>query len=336
MVVGHYASFAGAGELVRAIRGLPGWTCDFIVSRKDEGTEFWRKYEALLWSELSRLDRWRLRRAIRRADVALVAGTCALDLWSRVALGGKDKRQDFSQKRLDKAVPKLASHCKRHRTAVIVTDSPFLEQPAWWQDVYARLEGLRVLAMPDKMPLFERGDVVPYWPPVEIPANVPERLRDTLRVGHSPSKASRRGVKGSDLIEDTCRKLGVHLEVVSGLSHDEAIERKRHFDLFIDQVPEFMFGETGWHGGVGKSGLEAMAFGCAVMASGSIAETEPVLPMPPILWTRFDRFEKDFAEALSDPERVRAAGRASRRWIEEVASPDAVVRHVLESLDIDL
>jgi hypothetical protein len=334
LLIGHYASFGGAGELAEEFRRRSDWTCTLVVDRRDEGQEFWREYGAVYWPDLGRMGRWRLRRELRCADLTVVAGTCSLDLWSRIALGEDDPRTGFDKQALTEAVPALGDFCTSHRTTVLVTDSHLLRDPGFWRDVYRRLAGLQVLAMPDLMPVIGLPDVGPYWPPVACLEPGARRPHSALRVGHSPSKAERRAQKGSDLIETTCQELGIDLEIVSGLSHRAALERKQTFDLFIDQVSDFLFEGTSWHGGMGKSGLEAMAMGCAVLTSGTIANTEPDLPMPPVVWTDRERFEKDLRALHGDPERLRKLGHASREWVRQAASPGTVVDYLLTAAGV--
>ncbi len=317
--------------MAAAFRQRPGWDPCLIVDRKDEGQEFWHEYGATYWPDIGFWERRRLRKRLLAADLTIVAGTCSLDLWSRIVLGDGDRRTTFDRLAFGRAIPKLERFCTEHRTAVAVTDSHLLREPEFWNDAYSRLAGLHVMAMPDLIPVIDRSDVAPYWPPVEITVAPDRAPGGSLRIGHSPSKPERRGQKGSDLIEATCADLGVELEIISGLSHQEAVKRKRGLDLFIDQVSDRLFESTRWHGGLGKSGLEALVNGSAVLTSGSPASTEPELAMPPVVWTNRKRFAGDLRELVRDPERVRLLGSAGRSWAEKNLDPNALIGLILRT-----
>ncbi len=79
-----------------------------------------------------------------------------------------------------------------------------------------------------------------------------------LRIGHAPSH---RGVKGTDLILaalDRLRSAGhtFELDLIEGVSQDEARERFAEVDVVVDQL------HAGWYGGVA---VEAMALGKPVL-----------------------------------------------------------------------
>lgn len=104
------------------------------------------------------------------------------------------------------------------------------------------------------------AEFVPYGH-VDIPEWTPEYTqgdRERLVFAHAPSN---RNVKGTDLVLaalDELRAEGYEfdLDLVEGVSNEEALARYRHADVMIDQL------YAGWYGGVA---VEAMALGKPVV-----------------------------------------------------------------------
>lgn len=89
---------------------------------------------------------------------------------------------------------------------------------------------------------------------VESCVPVPPSIDGPLRIAHAPTH---RGAKGSSYILEAINRLenegyNVHLDLIEGVSHTEAVERLRKADVLIDQVL------AGWYGGVSVE-LMAMA-----------------------------------------------------------------------------
>jgi glycosyltransferase involved in cell wall biosynthesis len=101
---------------------------------------------------------------------------------------------------------------------------------------------------------------VPYGhiPVAEWTPRFPRRDRDHVVFAHAPSN---RSVKGTDLILealDSLREAGYRfeLDLIEGVSNEEALERYAEADVVIDQL------YAGWYGGVA---VEAMALGKPVV-----------------------------------------------------------------------
>lgn len=86
-----------------------------------------------------------------------------------------------------------------------------------------------------------------------------EEVRQTVRVGHAPTHQRQKGT--SFLIAAIKRLQGqgvrVELELIEGVSHEQATDRIRRVDVFVDQLL------GGWYGGVA---VEAMSFGIPVIS----------------------------------------------------------------------
>lgn len=334
-IVGHYASYAGAGEILAEFRRRPQWDSRLIVDRRDEHQGFWREYDVVYWPELDPAARRRLTRFVERATLTIVAGTPSLDLWTRVLLGSPHPRTSYRRDELLAVLPQFAEHCRGHRTALLVSDSVYLDDVEQWNARFDELRGLHLFAMPDKIPFVQTAQpVTPFWAVVDCSGITPRDRGDEIRVGHSPSKGARRLVKGSELIEQVCARNGIALEVLTELPYKESLARKAELSVFIDQVPDRVFQGRDWCGGVGKSGLEALALGCAVIAGGQVVSTEPYIADPPVLWTDRERFERDLLALLAEPQRIRDLGERSRRWSATDGAPQATIDRILDRVGL--
>jgi glycosyltransferase involved in cell wall biosynthesis len=170
------------------------------------------------------------------------------------------------------------------------------------------------------------GRFVPYasFDPRSVEPVPPAAERDELVVLHAPTD---RAVKGSRYVEDataTLRAEGVtvRLELVEGVSRDELLRRIADADLVVDQLL------IGWYGGFA---VEAMALGKPVL-SAIDDEINPFGAELPIVRATPATLAGVLRELAADPEQLRAAGLAGRRFVETVHDPRAVARQVLDGL----
>ena len=331
LIVGQLASFAGAGPLADVFRAMPDWDVTLVAGQRDN-LDFAGIYKAKVLQDMSWRDRWHLRREVHKADLTIIMAVPGFETWFRL-LTIQQPRQSFRINYVMRMAPFFARKPDQHTTAVLLSDSYVLSKPARVQTLLRMFPGLHVFSMPDLMPMIERETVYPFYPGTGPPkAPEPRPDRDKPLVGHSPSMKARYAQKGTDFILDVFDRNAVHYDLITDLSYDEALQRKSQLDVFVDQVASHdRFPKTTWHGGIGKSGLEAMALGCAVVTSGTLADTEPHMPMPPVLMTDRDRFEDDLRALLADPDRIARMGREGRAWFEAHATPEAQVRQILKN-----
>ena len=331
LIVGQLASFAGAGPLADVFRALPDWDVTLIAGQRDN-LDFAGIYKAKVLREMSWRERWQLRREVRKTDLTVIVATPGFETWIRILLVQKP-RKAFRINYVLRMAPFFAGMLNRHTTAVLLSDSYVLSKPARVNSLLRMLPGIHVFAMPDLIPMLARSTVYPFYPGTGLPkAPDPRAVRDKPLTGHSPSMKQRYSQKGTQFILDVFDRNEVNYDLISGLPYDEALQRKSQLDVFVDQIASVdRFPKTTWHGGIGKSGLEAMALGCAVVTSGTLADTEPYMPMPPVLMSDRDRFEDDLRALLADPDRIARMGREGRTWFEAHATPEAQVRKILEN-----
>jgi hypothetical protein len=125
----------------------------------------------------------------------------------------------------------------------------------------------KVFAMPDK----EKYIDLPWTPAFQFTEIRPRvRKYDYFTVSHSPRNSRKQSRKGSDKIKEVVESLGLRYELITNMSHAQAVEKKGKSHIHIDQ-----WLEGDYKGGLGKSGLEAIMMGCAVITSGDKHKFSP-------------------------------------------------------------
>jgi Glycosyl transferases group 1 len=126
---------------------------------------------------------------------------------------------------------------------------------------------------------------------------------------------------------DSLRAEGVtlRLDLIEGVSRDEAIERTNLAHLAVDQL------NIGWYGGYS---VEAMSLGRPVLCH--IREEEPG-DNPwgdelPIIRTTAETLREDLRALICDSERMRRAASEGRSFVERRHDPRRIARQNLEGL----
>ncbi len=144
-----------------------------------------------------------------------------------------------------------------------------------------------------------------------------------LRIAHAPRN---RAIKGTEIVlaaVERARAKGaaIELDLIEGVTHAEAMWRKRAANLVIDQVGDH--GATGY----GMNSLEGFAMGIPCMTSME-PEYERFLGDHPFIVTRPETLEAELTELARDPTLLSARARRGREWVERVHGADNVVRRL--------
>lgn len=311
VLLAYLATYGNGPLLARALADR-GNEVTMIVARRDPYQFFTEvAEESLILLERGPEDVADARRALERADrilaMALPALTHVLPILGRDADG----------------LPP---------GAIILSSSHFMADPAASRRLVGA-SGLAPLAMMDQLPYAPQGSRL-YWPPVRFPPLQTSRPTGApIRFCHAPGKPSRLKWKGTETINrafaDLRGRFGKEVEtrMTQGLSHAEALKARGWCDVYIDQILSPMKIESGrplWGGGLGKNGLEAMAVGCAVVASGSVPE--PVMEATP------ETLDRCLNLLVRHPASLAGLRHEGRRWVEEHCAPDVVARQIEEAL----
>jgi glycosyltransferase involved in cell wall biosynthesis len=146
---------------------------------------------------------------------------------------------------------------------------------------------------------------------------------DRLRVVHAPRN---RWFKGTEqviaAVERARRRVDLDFDLVEGVTHEEAVRRKRAANVLIDHVGEAE-GTTGY----GMNSLEALAMGIPCMTS-MIPAYEAFLGPHPFLVTTPETLEAQLVELAGDPAPLRERAVAGRAWVERTHGADRIVERI--------
>jgi glycosyltransferase involved in cell wall biosynthesis len=189
------------------------------------------------------------------------------------------------------------------------------------QLAYGRRADAQIVGSYDAARWVPEADVVP--PGIDLSGFAPVPPSDRTRpvVLHAPSN---RAKKGTEDVIAACERLGVDLEIVEGLHHDEAQRRYERADIVVDQL------RAGWYG---LFAIEAMALGKPVVSflhDEAVRRTEesfgvavPILPATAATLTEVLR------PLVDSPEERRRVGAESRAYVEQVHDADRVADRLL-------
>lgn len=152
----------------------------------------------------------------------------------------------------------------------------------------------------------------------------PTRNDNRILIGHAPTN---RTAKGSDTIIAVVQSLKndfpIDLELIEGLPHHEALRRKSHCDIFIDQIGDL---------GYGINAIEALAMGictCTALAAG-FAEK---YPDHPFIEVNAGNLRERLLHICRHPEERQKMRQSGRAWVERMHDSRQVVRRIHELLD---
>jgi len=139
---------------------------------------------------------------------------------------------------------------------------------------------------------------------------------------HAPSSRTR---KGTEHFVRACEELGVQLEIVEGLHHDEARRRYQRADVVLDQL------NAGWYG---MLAIEAMALGKPVVTflhDEATRRTEEAFDTQvPIVRATTDNLVETLRPLAESATERRRIGAASRAYVERVHDLEGVADRLLE------
>jgi glycosyltransferase involved in cell wall biosynthesis len=179
---------------------------------------------------------------------------------------------------------------------------------------YARGADARIVGSYDALRWVPDAHVVPPGLDLSQYAPVPPEDRARPVVLHAPSSRKR---KGTEHVVAACEDLDVELDIVEGLTHDQARRHYERADLVVDQL------NAGWYG---IFALEAMALGKPVLGylrPEAVQETERALSVQlPIVSVTKDTLRNRIAELATAADERRRLGAASRVYVETVHDAD--------------
>jgi glycosyltransferase involved in cell wall biosynthesis len=189
------------------------------------------------------------------------------------------------------------------------------------QLAYGRLADAQIVGSYDAARWIPDAEIVPPGIDLRGIEPSPPRADGPIRVVHA---ALSRGRKGTDAIVAACQEVGVELDVIENVRHDEVGPRIARADVVVDQL------NSGWYG---LFAIEAMAHAKPVVgfiheeAARRTAEAFGV--EIPIMQTTTETLAADLRRLVESPDLQRERGRTSRAYVERVHDADAMADRLL-------
>jgi glycosyltransferase involved in cell wall biosynthesis len=188
---------------------------------------------------------------------------------------------------------------------------------------YARSADARIVGSYDAARWVPDAYVVP--PGIDVtryPPSPPSGNGRVLAV-HAPSNRTK---KGTEFIVAACEEVGVDLDIVEGVKHDEAVKRFARADVVLDQL------HAGWYG---LFAIESMALAKPVLTflnEDAVERTEAAFSTRvPVLNVTTETLAGRLREIVdAGPQERRRIGEASRAYVERVHDPDTIADQLLD------
>ena len=187
---------------------------------------------------------------------------------------------------------------------------------------YGRRADAQIVGSYDAIRWVPEAHVVP--PGIDLTQYGPRPPGDTHRplVVHAASYRSR---KGSDTVIEACEELGLDLDLVENLPHDEARQRYARADVVVDQL------QSGWYG---LFAIEAMALGKPVVTflhEEAVRRTQEAFGVRvPLVSATKNTLADALRPLIASVDERRRIGRESRAYVEQVHDMDRVADRLLE------
>jgi glycosyltransferase involved in cell wall biosynthesis len=187
---------------------------------------------------------------------------------------------------------------------------------------YGRLADAQIVGSYDAARWIPEAEVVPPGIDLSGIEPVPPRADGPVRVAHA-ALARRR--KGTELVVAACEELGLELDVIENVRHDEVGPRLAQADIVVDQL------NSGWYG---LFAIEAMAYGKPVVGyihDEAATRTAAAFGVDlPIVRTTKETLAADLRPLLESAEERRARGAAGRSYVERVHDADKMADRLID------
>jgi len=187
---------------------------------------------------------------------------------------------------------------------------------------YGCLADAQIVGSYDAARWIREAEVVP--PGIDLSAiePVPPRAGGPVRVAHAALSRRR---KGTDLVVAACEELGLELDVIENVRHDEVGSRLARADIVVDQL------NSGWYG---LFAIEAMAYGKPVVGyihDEAATRTAAAFGVDlPIVRTTKETLAADLRTLAGSDEERRSRGAAARSYVERVHDADKMADRLID------
>jgi glycosyltransferase involved in cell wall biosynthesis len=187
---------------------------------------------------------------------------------------------------------------------------------------YGRLADAQIVGSYDAARWIPAAEVVP--PGIDLSAiePTPPRADGPVRVAHAALSRRR---KGTELVVAACEEVGLELDVIENVRHDEVGPRLARADIVVDQL------NSGWYG---LFAIEAMAYGKPVVGyihDEAATRTAAAFGVDvPIVRTTKEILATDLRTLAGSDEELRLRGAAGRAYVERVHDADKMADRLID------
>jgi glycosyltransferase involved in cell wall biosynthesis len=187
---------------------------------------------------------------------------------------------------------------------------------------YGRLADTQIVGSYDADRWIPEAEVVP--PGIDLSAiePVPPRAGGPVRVAHAALSRRR---KGTELVVAACAELGLELDVIENVRHDEVGPRLARADIVVDQL------NSGWYG---LFAIEAMAYGKPVVGyihDEAATRTAAAFGVEvPVVRTTKETLATVLQMLTGSDEERRSRGAAGRAYVERVHDADKMADRLID------
>jgi glycosyltransferase involved in cell wall biosynthesis len=187
---------------------------------------------------------------------------------------------------------------------------------------YGRRANAQIVGSYDAARWIPEAEVVPPGIDLSAITPAPPRMDGPVRIAHAALSRSR---KGTELIVAACEELGVELDVIENVRHDEVGPRLAQADVVVDQL------NSGWYG---LFAIEAMAYGKPVVGyihEEAASRTAQAFGADvPIVRTTKETLARDLRPLVESAEKRRERGASSRAYVERVHDAGAMADRLID------
>jgi hypothetical protein len=154
---------------------------------------------------------------------------------------------------------------RQKNVTLIISDTTFLLETVKWNNYLKNNPKIKILIMPDEISFLDSSLTYKmYYQHIPHIKELQMKKTKEISFSHSPGAKYKSDKKGTSYIQSQIPDI----RILSGLSWENCIRQKSCTTIFIDQMVDDTI--LNYKGGVGKSGLEAMLYGCLTITSGII------------------------------------------------------------------
>lgn len=197
--------------------------------------------------------------------------------------------------------------------------------------------------LPVQVVVFHGTDLEVYkgskWGPIVKPINDPPYLPESsktfdgeLIIGQSPSKTQMKNTKELVDVVEGLKTAGypIKLDILSGISHEECLKRRRHHHISFDNLTQGHPGSSGW---------ESLSLGIPTLVRIDKREMDVLTefaegnPPPFINVDSKEDMYNEFKKLILDRDKLKSLSFYCRQWMEKYYKEERLIKYWLKIIE---